>query len=575
MRQVGKVVAGVMLGVIFAALGVTAANADEIPSDGEYGVLDPRVERTEYQQWERVRVAFDFAVPDDAQPGDTMALQLPEAFSPSSVAPFTVTSPDGAAIADATVSPDGIVTLTLTDFVLGYDDVVGEAFLFAEFRDDLVPVGEESTTVLLFEQTVTVLGDEATPHALSPDKYGWWVAGQSSAIALDDNGALLNPAGPHITWAVVLRAGAWSTLEVRDTLDGATTFCADGSPIEGFGPRLEARDIRSGGLWDEGAPVPVSVTVDAECHADGSVSFTVSKPADVQHLQFRLVYDVRLITDAAGRPLLEAGGVGVASAYTNAATVTYPDGSTDALDGIVETMYGGGSGWGATAPAIDIEKYSGTWAGVVYADGRALLGADGQPLPQPEGDFDSGLGLLLDAGASTDVTFRITNTGIEPLTSIAVRDSTMTGPALGPISCSIDGVWSEPATAVDLSAVVLEPGEWFECRAELAALEAGVAHGDVATVEAMGLITGLPVTDADAWNAHTPAVPVTETPAPSEPAPSEPAPSEPAAEPTPTPGAGGASELPRTGMGIEGGLIAGALLLLAGGLLVGLRARRA
>ncbi|WP_413318136.1 Ig-like domain-containing protein [Agrococcus sp. 1P02AA] len=589
--RVAALVAALLLavGALFAA--PTVASAALIENDGEYGILDPRVDRGEYEDWMRVEVRADFRVPDDAQPGDTLQLQLPAPLDAQTFDAFWVTDPSGARIARAEIDADRLVTLTLTDFVLGRDDVEGDLRFWVDFRGDVVPPGQEQVAVDIFGTVVLVNGDVDAPGDEAPGKYGWFQGDQAAATAQHPDGSLVDPAGPHVVWAVLLHSGDWARVVLQDTMTPDLVLCEGGQVADGLDWRLEARDSAVGTGWGD-IEVPESVSASLQCDSDSSFTVVIEKPTSLTEVQLRVVYESRFRTDAQGRPIHGEGGeIGFPERFVNHAQKVYDLTEVEESPASVIVLGSEGSGTGISGPAIDIEKYSGSWEGIVFEGGAPVMGdgPDLQPAVLPAGDFDDAPGAALDPRAATPITFTITNTGIEPLARIVVTDRVVTGIAIDGFQCdatdlggalvrSVDGV-------VDMGELVLAPGAAFDCRGSLPALGDGAVHADLATVAATGVQTGAPVDDEDRWHGTTPDASPEPTSEPSpEPTP-EPSP-EPSADPTPsptahpTPGHGtdpgpGAHELPRTGA--EPALVApvaGVALLVAGAVLV-LRRRSA
>lgn len=87
------------------------------------------------------------------------------------------------------------------------------------------------------------------------------------------------------------------------------------------------------------------------------------------------------------------------------------------------------------------------------------------------------------------VTITVTNTGTEPLRSLAWSDQTQVGPDLAGIVCDFDG------------ATELLPGDHGTCTGTLPRMDLGDRHVDRFEVSGIGTQTGTPVSGADEWEA--------------------------------------------------------------------------
>ncbi len=97
--------------------------------------------------------------------------------------------------------------------------------------------------------------------------------------------------------------------------------------------------------------------------------------------------------------------------------------------------------------------------------------------------------------ALTPVTISWTNTGTDALTNLVGTDVTTAGPDLVDLVCLYAGV---PVT----TETVLPPGETVNCTATLPSMRvADIRHTDEFTVTGVGVITNVPVTDTDPWEA--------------------------------------------------------------------------
>jgi uncharacterized repeat protein (TIGR01451 family) len=108
-------------------------------------------------------------------------------------------------------------------------------------------------------------------------------------------------------------------------------------------------------------------------------------------------------------------------------------------------------------------------------------------------------------GASTDLVFTITNSGIEPLEDVKVTDEiTASSGTISGLSCDFSDLGG-PATGTTWDGP-FKVGDSFECHATLSGLVPGELHTDVATVEGTGQYSGTPVDDDNPWNGKTPPI---------------------------------------------------------------------
>ncbi len=153
-------------------------------------------------------------------------------------------------------------------------------------------------------------------------------------------------------------------------------------------------------------------------------------------------------------------------------------------------------------PSIDIEKWTadGEGSGPAYDENGELL-RDGY-----DGDHDEAPGKPLEAGATQQINFTVSNNGPEPLVDIVVSDELTDGKGtIADLVCTFvpagDGV--DEVTGTEWAGP-LAPGERFECTGTLPALESGDTHADTASVTGAGQFSGVPVEDADDWNGYVP-----------------------------------------------------------------------
>lgn len=467
-----------------------------------------------YSEWDKVRMEMTWSIPDSATSADWFTVPLDPNLNRASFIPFELhDGATGELVATASVIPDPanpgqwLVRFDLEPFVDGSRDVNGTAYF--EFSVDRTKLNEKDPTVLDIYDTTIEFHRDPGPDGRTDYKYGNWTDNEGWLRELDANGALVHTNRAQVQWVVQLRTtpldnaadpSGWVTATIVDEPRPGTEFRCGTDPATAVALKVDR-------MATQGAPVEAWTRYRVVSCAKDRLEVEVTKDRDDQGV-FRVRFDAWFSTDAQGRPIYTdaQGGVHIGfnpQGYFNRATVAY-DGVTRTLTTERKWTNQGGTGTGTTLkPAIDIEKHSGAWDGVVFTNGVAQLDADGQPVNQPDGDHDSAPGLTVPAGQTTPVTFTITNTGNETLDNVTVGDRTDTGAALTNITCTFNGSTTMPFNG-------LEPGQSFTCTATLPAITA--AHADTATVNATGRYTGTTVGDHDAWHA-TPA-PVAPTPQP-------------------------------------------------------------
>lgn len=153
------------------------------------------------------------------------------------------------------------------------------------------------------------------------------------------------------------------------------------------------------------------------------------------------------------------------------------------------------------APSIDIEK----------ADSKAPEAGEGNHKDKPnnagENDHDTeDTAKELEENKATEIFFKTTNNGTEPLTHLKIVDKTIAGKANvknikltykeKPLKVNKDG----ELTTEDGKLLVLNPGETIEGKGTLEGLAAGDVHGDNVTVDGIGVRSGKKVGDEDEWH---------------------------------------------------------------------------
>jgi len=151
-------------------------------------------------------------------------------------------------------------------------------------------------------------------------------------------------------------------------------------------------------------------------------------------------------------------------------------------------------------PSIDIEK----------ADSKAPEAGEGNHKDKPnnagENDHDTeDTAKELEENKATEIFFKTTNNGTEPLTHLKIVDKTIAGKTNvknikltykeKPLKVNKDG----ELTTEDGKLLVLNPGETIEGKGTLEGLAAGDIHGDNVTVDGVGVHSGKKVGDDDNW----------------------------------------------------------------------------
>src|SRR5690606_28809616 len=146
------------------AIGAPAASAATIPG----AITNVQVEQDSARSRTEVQVNLDWSVPNDSKAGDTFSLQLPAELATVTTA-FQLKSPDGSVVAEAAVSPSGLATFTLSDFVTPPPlDVHGQAHFWATFNSD-APDGTSvpltfTTDDKTYNDAITVIGAPVLDH---------------------------------------------------------------------------------------------------------------------------------------------------------------------------------------------------------------------------------------------------------------------------------------------------------------------------------------------------------------------------------------------------------------------------
>lgn len=86
---------------------------------------------TQVQQYDRVDLDCTWAVPDGSKPGDTFTMQLPSELRWYGSSTFPLKAPDGQTVAIAQAASNGLVTFTLTSYVLTHSVNVHGTCMFS------------------------------------------------------------------------------------------------------------------------------------------------------------------------------------------------------------------------------------------------------------------------------------------------------------------------------------------------------------------------------------------------------------------------------------------------------------
>lgn len=575
---------GILSILLFAAPSAASARQAPsalIPNSGGFGFFNAHVTDVQVDQFGEVHLVMDWAVPAGTVAGDTIRIVLPPALNELSFQAFDVLDTTGLVLGLASLdrsdpaNPAVVFTFN-ANVQLGSAGAHGTAsFALSLDRSQLVFVNGV-VDVEVFGATVTVT-ENANANSTVPKKTVNWRPTQVDATALDSEGRLIQTER-HMSYGVYLpidTAAAtdddWTTISITEPPpNGFRAHCTNfgANQLNGFQVQAQTPD----GFTVVPIPSPAALQLTSVvCNADRSTTVTAMKPAADTDRYYRIFYSVDLLTDGLGRPIYEDTPghfvVGFPVEYRNDAFVT-AGARTFEVSTRLAAQSGQAIGVLVNLPDIDIEKFSASsWQGVQFVAGVPQLtgGADPQPVNQPEEDFDTGPGKQLVGAQAQPVRFRITNIGTEPLTQILVTDATTGGAGIGPIDCDFSS-FGGPATGATGGAAVLPPAAGLDCASTLAALGDGAAHADLATVTAVGAGSAIPVTDADAWNAFTPAASETSTTTTT----TTPAVLPPGPTTTVT---GSGVQLPATG-GHTRATMTLALLVLAGGAALFLVARR-
>lgn len=511
----------IVTAIIAAVTGVAAmgspVSARLIANTATTGFMNATTTTTTVGQNGQVDLEMDWAVPPGTVEGDTIRLELPDSLRELTFQNFYVYDEvSGRVLAVASLEREGLagpandtawIVFTFTDVIEeGGDGASGDAAFALSIEQSRLDFSTGNATIEVFELTVEV---SPQPRSERTGKSGTWSPNRFEATRLDDDGRLIQTSR-HQRWQVAIQ----TDLSTRNTDDWTAVTITEEPPtnftincstdggvfVNGF--KLQVFNTVAETFEDVPRPSPSGASItSAVCNADGSTEVVVEKLAGDTDRQYRIVYftDLRTLD---GRPAYEdAAGelvVGFPSEYRNEALVLIGATETE-ISTAVRAEELRAIGRLSNGPAIDIEKYSGTWAGVEFnPDGTANVTAapDYEAIVQPTGDFDTGPGLQLEPTEAQPVTFTVTNIGTERLVDIIVGDTTDVGPALTNIVCT----FPDATTGTAWEGPFIRSTS-FPCTAELPALGTERQHVDTARVDAVGFTTRTPVFDEDVWQA--------------------------------------------------------------------------
>lgn len=137
----------------------TSAAATPVPD----AITSVTTDKTSYGYNERIKLTFEWAVPDSTAAGDTFSLALPDELRAVSLAKFSLYAPDGAVVASAEWNGKS-VDFALTDYVDTHDGVGGSGFLTVQWDHNFTP--ETSQPIMLEFDGVAIevtIGDKPMP----------------------------------------------------------------------------------------------------------------------------------------------------------------------------------------------------------------------------------------------------------------------------------------------------------------------------------------------------------------------------------------------------------------------------
>ncbi|TQL44329.1 hypothetical protein FB468_2386 [Leucobacter komagatae] len=217
-------VALLTLGSVFTAPAANAATTN-------VSITNAQLDKSSAGSGEKIRMSFNWAVPNGAQPGDTFTIVLPSEVRPASTAKFDLERSPGEVVAEGRWSGN-TATFTLAEFVRGKQDIQGSAYFSLSWNRDNVNTVDGADYNLHFTGTsswtlpLTLLPDGPAGTGQSNSKVGWWLS--------DDQGSV-TPKG-QLGWVVYLNSGTATpvdpTMTITDTPGAGSHIDLDS--VEGY-----------------------------------------------------------------------------------------------------------------------------------------------------------------------------------------------------------------------------------------------------------------------------------------------------------------------------------------------------
>lgn len=384
-----------------------------------------------------VQIDLAWSVPDDSRAGDTFTLQLPPELLALTQG-FALTDADGAKVAEASLSPEGLATFTLTDYVTTHPlSVHGTAHFWAEFQTTqtgtTVPITFTGDGGVTFDDGIEATGVPGIDRT-APSKAGAWTD-------LADQG-MTHPQGA-LQWTVASPRGPFSSLVFDDPAQpGQEVDCT--SPIlvrhtstaDADGFLTDLVPVDAGDYTVDGTAQQLTVTM-GRAVADGEIvqvkfQNSVTDPSlDVYRNTLSVTADGESWSTPGSVRRLSAGGEGAGTGVGQLA--------------ITKTVEGAGTPTGPFAVVVDCQ-----WAGESAPDYPRTLtftGAETQTLTAPVSsvctatETESGGAASVAVGPAATVTDEAAGTA-----EIVV---TNTFPAAPPVDPADPGTPADPGAPAD------------------------------------------------------------------------------------------------------------------------------
>ncbi|UTX53354.1 Ig-like domain-containing protein [Leucobacter aridicollis] len=315
-----------VLGLLLVAL-LTLGSAFTVPAANaattNVSITNAQLDKSSAGSGDKIRMSFNWAVPDGAQPGDTFTIVLPAEVRPASTAKFDLERSPGEVVAEGRWSGN-TATFTLAEFVRGKQNIQGSAYFSLAWNRDNVNTIDGADYDLHFTGTsswtlpLTLLPDGPAGTGQSNSKVGWWLS--------DDQGSV-TPKG-QLGWVVYLNTGTSTpvdpTITITDTPGAGSHIDLDS--VEGYLDNQPLRKERYSvsRLGEHG----VSITLVGNYPGEQAVY-------DGENIYFRYASD------------LLPGEKGV---FTNSATITGNSDSPQHVTAEVRRDGAGGDGSGNQPP---------------------------------------------------------------------------------------------------------------------------------------------------------------------------------------------------------------------------------